>query len=87
MIICTFFPRGLHVGKAGSKCKTFKEYTHKCLMKLGLQDRISEVYESSLLLQLALKSIPLFFMIAFLLVIGGFIDFLGDYPIAYNTTS
>ena len=56
-------------------------------MKLGLQDRISEVYESSLLLQLALKLIPLFFMIAFLLVIGGFIDFLGDYPIAYNATS
>lgn len=35
--------RGLPVGKAGSKCKTFKEYVHKCLNKLGLQDRICEL--------------------------------------------
>ena len=38
----TFF-RGMHVGKAGAKCKSFREYVHKCLNKLGLQDRISEV--------------------------------------------
>ncbi|XP_074612813.1 putative methyltransferase-like protein 25 [Acropora palmata] len=40
--------RGLHVGKAGSKCKTFKEYTHKCLTKLGLQDRSSELPDEEL---------------------------------------
>ena len=39
--ILTF--RGMRVGKAGSKCKDFKEYVHKCLNKLGLKDRISEV--------------------------------------------
>lgn len=33
----------MHVGKAGAKCKDFKEYVHKCLDKLGLKDRISEV--------------------------------------------
>jgi len=35
--------RGMHVGKTGVKCKTFKEYVHKCLIKLGLQERISEL--------------------------------------------
>ncbi|XP_068711394.1 probable methyltransferase-like protein 25 [Montipora foliosa] len=40
--------RGLHVGKAGSKCKSFKEYMHKCLIKLGLQDRISELSDEEL---------------------------------------
>lgn len=34
--------RGMHVGKAGAKCKDFKEYVHKCLKKLGLEDRVSE---------------------------------------------
>ena len=33
----------MHVGKTGAKCKDFKEYVHKCLNKLGLEDRISEV--------------------------------------------
>ncbi|XP_078359527.1 putative methyltransferase-like protein 25 isoform X1 [Oculina patagonica] len=35
--------RRMHVGKAGSKCKDFKEYVHKCLDKLGLKDQISEL--------------------------------------------
>ena len=43
LVLILFIFRGMHVGKVGSKCKDFKEYVHKCLNKLGLEDRISEV--------------------------------------------
>ncbi|XP_022806355.1 methyltransferase-like protein 25 isoform X2 [Stylophora pistillata] len=36
---------GMRVGKAGAKCKDFKEYVDKCLNKLGLKERMSELSE------------------------------------------
>lgn len=43
LVLVLLIFRGMHVGKLGAKCKDFKEYVHKCLNKLGLEDRISEV--------------------------------------------
>lgn len=43
LVLVLLIFRGMHVGKVGAKCKDFKEYVHKCLNKLGLEDRISEV--------------------------------------------
>lgn len=43
LIVFSHICSGMRVGKAGAKCKDFKEYVNKCLYKLGLKDKISEV--------------------------------------------
>lgn len=43
LIVFSHICSGMRVGKAGAKCKNFKEYVNKCLYKLGLKDKISEV--------------------------------------------
>ena len=43
LIVFSHICSGMRVGKAGAKCKDFKEYVNKCLCKLGLKDKISEV--------------------------------------------